>query len=193
MTYRPITDTWILTRCRYKTGRKRYGGYPGGFPERARALLGVTIDQPVLHVCGGLARLYPYPDGFGPNDKTLDLDPNVQPDYLQCVSQPLPAGFAAMLADPPYSSEDAARYPVPTSAYPNPHKLMAAILAALPPGHRAGMLHCILPRRPPKSRFVALVSVAVGFGNRVRTFTVFERVHASSTDAPVSAHRISPP
>lgn len=81
MGYRPITDMWLLARCKYKGGVKRYGGYLGGFPERARALLGATIDEPVLHVCGGLARLYPYPGGFGPNDKTLDLDDEVEPDY----------------------------------------------------------------------------------------------------------------
>src|SRR6185503_8840943 len=80
VSYRPITDVWLLARCKYKGGVKRYGGYLGGFPERARALLGVTINQPVLHVCGGLARLYPYRGGFGENDKTLDLDPNVNPD-----------------------------------------------------------------------------------------------------------------
>ena len=61
MTYRPITDTWILTRAKLKRGHTFYGAYPGGFPERARALLGVTINDPVLHVCGGKIKYYPYP------------------------------------------------------------------------------------------------------------------------------------
>jgi hypothetical protein len=43
--YRPITDTWILERAKLKGGQKYYGAYLGGFPERARALLGVTINQ----------------------------------------------------------------------------------------------------------------------------------------------------
>lgn len=175
MSYRPITDVWLLARCKYKGGVKRYGGYLGGFPERARALLGVTINQPVLHVCGGLARLYPYRDGFGAEDKTLDLDPNVNPDFLQCAMKPLPEGFAAMLADPPYSEDDASNYFPGASAYPNPHKLMAAMLKALPIGHRAGMIHYIVPRCPTHAKFVACVGVVCGFGNRIRVFSVFER------------------
>ena len=176
MTYRPITDVWFLARCKYKGGVKRYGGYLGGFPERARALLGVTINQPVLHVCGGLARLYPYRGGFGEQDRTLDLDPNVKPDYLQCVTKPLPDGFDAMLADPPYSEDDAENYYPGSSTYPNPHKLMAAMIRSLPVGHRAGMIHYTLPRQPKDSKFIACVGVACGFGNRMRAFTVFERL-----------------
>jgi len=54
---------WILTRAKLKGGVKYYGAYPGGFPERARALLGAIIDEPVLHVCGGVVRHYPYRGG----------------------------------------------------------------------------------------------------------------------------------
>ena len=175
MTYRPITDVWLLTRCKYKGGAKRYGGYLGGFPERARALLGVTINQPVLHVCGGLARLYPYRGGFGKHDKTLDLDPNVHPDFLQCAMKPLPSGFDAMLADPPYSEQDAENYYPGAHGYPNPHQLMAAMVKAVQPGQRAGMIHYTIPRCPPAAKFIACIGVGCGFGNRIRAFTVFER------------------
>lgn len=174
MSYRPICDTWLLARCKYTGGVKRYGGYLGGFPERARALLGVSIDDPVLHVCGGLAKLYPYKGGFGPNDRTLDLDPNVTPDYLQDASAPLPTGFKAMLADPPYSETDAAEYFPGAARYPSPHKLMAHMIAALDPGQRAGIIHYSVPRCPPGARFVACVGVICGFGNRIRAFSVFE-------------------
>lgn len=173
--YRPITDMWLLARCKYKGGEKRYGGYLGGFVERARALLGVNINDPVLHVCGGLARLYPYKGGFGPNDRTLDLDPNVKPDFLQSALAPLPTGFSALLADPPYSEEDAAQYFPGAAGYPSPHKLMAHMIASLPAGGRAGLIHYSVPRCPPGARFVACVGVVCGFGNRARVFTVFER------------------
>lgn len=174
MTYRPITDFWMLARCKYKSGAKRYGGFLGGFPERARALLGVTIDDPVLHVCGGLARLYPYRGGFGPNDKTIDLDPNVKPDYLADVRSELPGGFKAMLADPPYSEIDARQYYPGEADYPRPHKLMANMLKALQPGQRAGMIHYVVPRCPKGARFVGCAAVVCGFGNRIRCYSVFE-------------------
>jgi len=54
MSYRPITDIWFLARAKLKGGVEYYGAYLGGFPERARALLGATINEPVLHVCGGI-------------------------------------------------------------------------------------------------------------------------------------------
>ena len=96
--YRPITDFWILARAKLKHGRRFYGAYPGGFLERARALLGVTINDPVLHVCAGRVRDYPYPRGIGPNDKTLDLDAAVEPDFVQDARRPFP-----LMAGEPFS------------------------------------------------------------------------------------------
>lgn len=173
--YRPITDTWILARAKLKGGAKYYGAYMGGFPERARALLGVSIDQPVLHVCGGMSRLYPYAGGFGLNDKTIDLDPNCKPDYLRDVCEPLPKGFAAMLLDPPYSEADAAKYAPGARHYPSPGKLIQNAIDALKVGQRAGIIHYMVPRKPANARFVACVGVICGFNNRGRFYSVFER------------------
>jgi hypothetical protein len=175
VTYRPITDVWFLARAKLKGGRKYYGAYLGGFPERARALLGVTIHDPVLHVCGGMAKFYPYAGGFGENDKTLDLDPACEPDFLQDARKPLPRGFKALLIDPPYSEQDAARYAVGADAYPSPGKLLANAINAVPIGRRVGILHYMNPRRPPNARFVALAAISSGHNNRGRFYTVFER------------------
>jgi hypothetical protein len=84
--YRPITDVWYLARTKVKY----YGAYPAGFLERARALLGVHITDPVLHVCAGKVRDYPFKNAFGPNDRTLDLDPAVEPNFLRDARDPLP-------------------------------------------------------------------------------------------------------
>jgi len=180
MTYRPITDIWFLARAKLKGGRKYYGAYLGGFPERARALLGVTLDDPVLHVCGGMAKLYPYKGGFGPNDKTIDLDPATEPDYLEDVRYELPPApdlcfWPAILADPPYSEEDAAHYAPGSANYPKPNALLANCLAAVRPGGRVGLLHYVLPSPPKGVRFVAAVGVLCGFNNRIRIYSVFER------------------
>lgn len=175
MGYRPICDFWLLARARLKSGDKRYGSYLGGFPERARALLGATIEDPVLHVCGGMAREYPYAAGFGPNDKTLDMDATCDPDFLRDARDPLPGGFKAMLCDPPYSVDDSRMYSPGADAYPLPNKLVANMLAALQPGERCGIIHYILPSPPKGSRFVAAVGIVPGFNNRVRIYSVFER------------------
>ena len=174
MSYRPITDIWFLARAKLKDGKKYYGAYLGGFPERARALLGVTINQPVLHVCGGMARHYPYAAGFGPNDKTLDSDPTCKPDYLRDARGLLPTGFDAMLIDPPYSVEDAAHYHEGKFYYPTPNELVKNALAALKPGQRVGIIHYLLPQAKD-ARFVACVGVVCGFNNRIRVYSVFEK------------------
>lgn len=192
MSYRPITDVWILARPKVKY----YGAYPNGFLERARALLGVTPFDPVLHVCGGCARLYPAkPRGFGPNDRTLDLDAALAPDYVQAATDPLPwlvpAGppspnlrivgdpaepWPALIADPPYTEADADHYAPGRALFPNANRIMRNMLDVVRPGGRVGMLHYVLPQPPREGvRFVACVGVIAGYNNRMRVFSVFER------------------
>jgi hypothetical protein len=181
---------WILARAKLKGGQKYYGAYLGGFPERARALLGVSINDRVLHVCGGMARYYPYAGGFGHNDKTLDLDPATEPDYLQDARDPWPEGppfplFSAYLIDPPYSALDAKHYldGKGASVYPSPNELLKRAFEVMEVGQRVGIIHYCLPKAPANSRFVACVGIICGFNNRIRCYSVFEKLpHTSSAD-----------
>lgn len=175
MSYRPISDVWLLTRCKYRGGAKRYGGYPGGFLERARALLGVGINDPILHVCAGMVRDYPYRGGYGPYDATLDLDPSCEPTFLQSCLDPLPRGYRAILADPPYSAEDAAHYAPGAEAFPSAQSVLRRMLEAVEPGRRVGILHYAAPRPPKETRFVANIAVSTGFDNKMRAYAVYER------------------
>lgn len=183
MSYRPITDMWFLARAKLKGGEKYYGAYLGGFPERARALLGCTINDPVLHVCGGKAKLYPYKRGFGPYDKTLDLDPACNPDFLRDAREPYPwygehsdeaRLWAGILIDPPYTEADAVHYVPGAEKYPKPNELIKNALEVLPLGGRVGLIHYILPS-PKDAIFVACVGVICGFNNRIRVYSVFEK------------------
>lgn len=183
--YRPITDVWILARPKVKY----YGAYPNGFLERARSLLGVSPFEPVLHVCAGMARAYPAkPRGFGPNDKTLDLTPLFKPDFLQSASEPLPCqnghgcsgrrscDWPALIADPPYSEIDADHYEPGRKHLPSANQLLRNMLSVVRLGGRVGLLHYVLPQPPKdKAKFVACVGVIVGFNNRMRVYSVFER------------------
>lgn len=176
--YRPITDVWILARPKVKY----YGAYPNGFLERARALLGVGPRDSVLHVCGGRAREYPNKvRGFGPTDRTLDLDASLAPDYVGSAESPLPTPYEgwqwpAILADPPYTEADAAKYAPGAQAFPRANAILRNCLQGVRPGGRVGMLHYVLPQPPRVGvRFVACVGVIVGYNNRMRVFSVFER------------------
>jgi hypothetical protein len=189
---------------------KYYGAYPGGFLERARVFLPVTINDPVLHVCGGKVREYPYPArAVGKHDLTLDLDPGLKPDFLQDARDPFPkvpestnngtgtrAGFwRGILADPPYSPLDAIKYQVGEDAWkksgravknraitaehtalPSARRILMNGLDVLQVGGRIGILHYVAPRaNPDVAKFIACITVYVGFENRPRLFSVYER------------------
>lgn len=194
MSYRPITDTWILARAKLLAGQKYYGAYLGGFPERARVLLGVTLSDSVLHVCGGKARFYPYKRGFGANDKTVDLNPDLKPDFIRDVREPLPCQWCptredegecegrdgglwpAILADPPYSEEDAKSYMPGAEKYPNPNALVRNCINSVRIGGRVGFLHYLWPACPKNAMEVAIIAVKCGRNGRARQLTVLERL-----------------
>lgn len=185
MSYRPITDIWILARPKVKY----YGAYPAGFLERARVLLGVNISDPVLHVCAGMVHKYPYRGGYGPNDKRLDLDPALNPDFLQDAREPFPrhpgdladgyphTGWPAILIDRPYSEADADHYVPGRTVLPPLNLLLKNGLEAVCPGGCVGILDYKIPQ-PPKSidtKFIAVVGVFCGYNNNMRAYSVFQR------------------
>lgn len=201
--YRPICDTWILARAKLLPnvdGSKNsyYGAYLGGFPERARVLLGVTLSDPVLYVCGGKARFYPYKRGFGPNDKTIDLDASLNPDFVRDVRDRLPQqcgcvlsdgqkeceihdsaislNWPAILADPPYSEKDAESYAPGADKYPNPNALVRNCINSVRVGGRVGFLHYLWPACPKNAMEVAIIAVKCGRNGRARQLTVLERL-----------------
>lgn len=197
--FRPICDVWLLARPKVAY----YGAYPSGFLERARALLGVSYDDPVLHVCSGKIRDYPF-RGFGQNDKTLDLDPELKPDFVMDAraieatkdgatphSRIGMAGmWPAVLADPPYSAEDAKHYRVGPEVLPARAELLRRCLSIVRPGGRVGFLDFVAPRPPKKGvRLVALVAILVGYGNAARMFSVYER--ATANDAQERARALA--
>lgn len=191
MGYRPITDVMILARSK----TPYYGAFPAGFLHRARALMGVGPADPVLHICGGRVKDYPY-SGFGVNDKTLDLDPACHPDFLQDARDPLPfyhCNDAACLAclddkwggghlwngiliDRPYTEADAAKYAPGEEALPPINDLLKRALERVPLGHRVGVLDYMWPHPGKFGKEVAVTAVGTGRNNRARWFTVFERL-----------------
>lgn len=180
MSYRPITDIWFLARAKLKHGKKYYGAYLGGFPERARVLIGAPLDAAVLHLCGGMAKHYPYARGFGSKDETQDIDPACEPDHLLDANQGIALfaknglEWAGILIDPPYSLDDANNYACGAMKYPNPNVLLASAINILRAGRKVGIIHYVLPACPKNAKFVAAIGVLCGFNNRIRCFSVFE-------------------
>ena len=187
MSYRPITDIWILGRPKVKY----YGAYPAGFLKRARALLGADHYQDaVLHVCGGKVREYKCgptckegcQHGLGVMDKTLDLDPACNPDFLQDAREPLPVPssvipfWRAVLIDRPYTEPDAAHYVPGADNLPEINVLLRNALKVVDTGGKVGVLDYVWPMPPKNAKEVAVVAVGTGRNNRARWFTVFEKL-----------------
>lgn len=175
--YRPLCDTWILARSKVKY----WGAYPAGFLHRARTLIGAGYTDSVLHVCGGKIREYPY-RGFGELDRTLDLDPECKPDYLQDARDPLPqrggdfGPWKAILIDRPYTLEDADKYKPGRCVLPTANELVRNGIAAVEVGSKVGILDYIWPQPPKNATETAVITVVTGRNNRARLFTVFERL-----------------
>jgi hypothetical protein len=190
MSYRPITDTWLLARPKSKF----YGAFPAGFLLRAHALLGCSREDAVLHVCSGDIAGYrcgpgcrgngDHWHGFGPHDITVDVDATLKSDYhldvryvesFRAIAIENP-NIQGVLADPPYTKQFAANYSVGPDVFPNANTIVKNALSILPISGRVGILSMEWPLYPKAmARQIAVVGVYVGNGNIGRTFAVYER------------------
>lgn len=177
--YRPLTDVMILARSK----TKYYGAYPAGFLHRQRQLLGVSPLAPVLYVCAGKVREYPF-KGLGPNDCTLDLDPACAPDFCQDAREPLPwrelngapCYWAAVAIDRPYTEEDADHYVPGRGVLPPLNPLLKDALRVVPKGHRVAVLDYVWPDPGKLAQEVAVMGVGTGRNGRARWLTIWERL-----------------
>jgi hypothetical protein len=190
MSYRPITDVWILARPK----SKYFGAYPAGFLRRARDLIGCSQEDRVLHVCSGDIANYKcgpacngngHLHGFGRHDITMDLDSELNSDY--CLDARDLGSYLkiledhpqlrGVLADPPYAKHFAANYRVGPDVFPSANAIVKNALAILPVGGRVGILSMEWPRYPKTTaRQIAIICVLVGNGNVGRLFAVYERM-----------------
>jgi hypothetical protein len=96
-----LGNTWAV-----KSGY--YGGYPAGYLKRLRALF--PDKRSGLHLFSGMVDVEQFPGA------TLDVRPEMKPTFL-CDAHTMEGvpleEFDLILADPPYSAEDADHYGTP--------------------------------------------------------------------------------
>lgn len=145
-----------------------YGGYPGDYLKRIRALF--PDARRVLHVFSGMVDLT-----IMPGD-TLDLRPELKPTF--CTSAETMQGvpldeYDLVVADPPYSAPDAAKYHTPM---PVAGRVMRA-LEGLPVGARVVWLDERVPRSS-KTAFAheGIIGLSTSAGHRFRVTSIFLRV-----------------
>lgn len=161
-----IVGTWIMGNA-YGVKSGYYGGYPHGYLKRIKALY--PDKQRALHVFSGRVDQSAWPGD------TVDLNPDMEPTYLDDAQSletvPL-QNYDIVLADPPYSVEDAEHYQ-PTMVKRN--KVLKALT-----GVRAGTpvvwLDQVLPMyRKDEWRMVGVVGMVKSTNHRFRVVTIFER------------------
>lgn len=161
-----ILGLWVMGNS-YTVKSGYYGGYPAGYLSRIKALF---PDKPrALHLFAGRVDLETFPGVTV--DRDIDLDPDFVDDAETLTDTPV-ADFDLVLADPPYSTEDAVHYGSPMV---NRNKVMRA-LTQLKPGAHVVWLDQVLPMyRKTDWSILARIGMVKSTNHRFRVVTIFER------------------
>ncbi len=131
-----VVGTWIMGND-YRVKSAYYGGYPAGYLRRVAALF--PDRKRVLHVFSGKVDLSAMPGD------TVDVSPELEPTYVADAHDlsRIPLGrYDLILADPPYSVEDAERY---QTTMVKRNVVMRSLAAGASPGARVVWLDQVLP------------------------------------------------
>ncbi|MGE0450873.1 MAG: hypothetical protein AB7Q29_14970 [Vicinamibacterales bacterium] len=167
--------TWVLGND-YRTRSALYGAYPHGYLPRVMALFPDAAEN-VLHAFSGSLPAGPYSridlmDRCGVPDLRFHQADVCAAGVVFAERQP----FRLILADPPYSTADAARYATPMV---NRRKAIAALAQVAAPGAHLVWLDCVWPMHS-KRQWVTVGRILVqrSTNHRVRVASIFERVAA---------------
>ena len=162
-----LVGTWIMGNA-YGVKSGYYGGYPDGYLKRIKALF--PEKEKALHVFSGKVD-----QGVWPGD-TVDLNEDNLPTFVddaQSLEKVPLENYDIILADPPYSVEDAEHYK-PTMVKRN--KVMNA-LARCKKGTHVVWLDQVLPMyRKADWKIIAVIGMVKSTNHRFRVITIFEKV-----------------
>lgn len=170
-----VVGTWIMGND-YRVKSSYYGGYPAGYLRRIRSLF--PDKRRVLHLFSGKVELSELPGD------TVDINPELLPTFVDDAQRlervPL-ADYDLVLADPPYSVEDAERYQT-TMVKRN---TVLSALRGLSPGAHIVWLDQVLPMyRKDAFDVEAVIGMVKSTNHRFRVVTIFRRRDAIEPQAP---------
>jgi hypothetical protein len=161
-----VVGTWIMGND-YRVRSAYYGGYPAGYLRRIRALF--PEKWRVLHLFSGKVDLQAFPGD------TVDINPALEPTYVddaQGLERVPLENYDLVLADPPYSIEDAERY----QASMVKRNLVMRALQRLSPGAHVVWLDQVLPMyRKDAFALEAVIGMVKSTNHRFRVITIFRR------------------
>lgn len=186
-----LDGMWVMgnnyrTPARNVDGTPYYGAYPPGYVKRVMALF--PDAQRVLHLFAGSlpvagARMNDDASGAIPDytrfGNTLAGPKNLwgpldsEGDAHELSKYYDPGVFDLILADPPYSKEDAARYGMPMV---DRRKVLRQVYEVLAPGGNLVWLDTVLPMfRADMFRLWGLIGITRSTNHRYRQVAIFER------------------
>lgn len=159
-----VVGTWIMGND-YRVRTSYYGGYPAGYLRRIKALF--PEKRRVLHLFSGKVDLSAFPgDTVDINDS---LGPTFVDDAQSLLNVPLEE-YDLILADPPYSIEDAERY---QTTMVKRNAVMRA-LGRVGPGTHVVWLDQVLPMyRKNTFGIEAVIGMVKSTNHRFRVITIF--------------------
>jgi hypothetical protein len=175
-----VVGTWIMGND-YRVQSGYYGGYPAGYLRRVRALF--PDKSRVLHLFSGKVDLSALPGD------TVDVNASLSPTYIddaQTLAQVPLQRYDLVLADPPYSVEDAERYGT-TMVRRN---TVLKALQRVPSGAHVAWLDQVLPMyRKDAWAVEAVIGMVKSTNHRFRVLTVFRRLGRETADLRADRHR----
>jgi hypothetical protein len=161
-----VVGTWIMGN-NYRVKSTYYGGYPAGYLKRIRSLF--PDKKRTLHLFSGKVDTAAFPGD------TVDINPALNPTYLddaQSLENVPLESYDLVLADPPYSVEDADHY---QTTMVKRNKVMRA-LERLPQGAHVVWLDQALPMyRKAVFDIDATIGMWKSTNHRFRGITIFCR------------------
>jgi len=161
-----VVGTWIMGND-YRVRSGYYGGYPAGYLRRIRALF--PDKQRVLHIFSGRVDLSALPGD------TVDVNAALEPTYVddaQSLREVPLERYDLVLADPPYSVEDAERY---QTTMVKRNAVMRA-LQRVSPGTHIVWLDQVLPMyRKDAFDIEAVIGMVKSTNHRFGVVTIFRR------------------
>lgn len=162
-----VVGTWIMGND-YRVKSGLYGGYPPTYLRRIKALF--PDKKHVLHLFSGQVDQTVLPGD------TVDILPEMQPTYLddaqRLQSVPLET-YDLILADPPYSQEDAMRY----NATMVKRNVVMQALQRVRSGTHIVWLDQVMPMfRKDQFSIVACIGMMKSTNHRFRMIVVFEKL-----------------
>jgi hypothetical protein len=179
-----IVGTWIMGND-YRVRSEYYGGYPAGYLRRIRSLF--PDKRRVLHIFSGKVDVSALPGD------TVDINPALTPTYLddaQTLQRVPLESYDLILADPPYSIEDAERY---QTSMVKRNKVLRALQRVTADTHVVWLDQVLPMYRKDAFAVDAVIGMVKSTNHRFRVITVFRRLGSVTSEAPSRRKKLARP